>query len=143
MKRHLARAVDKVHRLRAFVRRRALWQDQRGATAVEMALTLPVLIITLTGIIQMGGVFFLQNNMMSVAHDTARRVLVGELTATEAKTHAENGLINWGVTFNVQVTEPANDVVVNITAPLSEAMIVDYLGLFNSGNLKAEVTARK
>ena len=125
------------------MRRRSLLRNQRGATAVEFALTLPILMVVLTGIIQMGGVFFLKNNMMSVADDTARRVIVGELTATQAKTHAENVLINWGVTFNVQVTEPGNDVVVNITAPLSEAVIVDYLDLFASGTLEAEVTARK
>ena len=117
--------------------------DQRGGVMVEMALIVPFLMILVTGIVQMGFVFFLQNNMMSVANDAARRVVVGELSTMAAATHAESALVGWGSSFDVQVTEPGDDVVVNITVPLADAVFIDYLGLFDTGDLEAEVTARK
>lgn len=120
-----------------------LRRNETGATAIELALVMPILVTLLTGIVQMGGIFFLHNNMISAAQDTGRRVVVGELTAADAQTYAESNLINWGMTYTVQVTEPGDDVVVDISVPLSQAVLVDFLGLFETGVLRAQVTARK
>ena len=39
--------------------------------------------------------------------------------------------------------DPVSDVSVSITVPLSEATLVDILGLFSTGDLEATVTMRK
>ncbi len=46
--------------------------NQRGVAAVELAFVLPVLVIMLTGIAQMGLMFFVQNNMANVSQETVR-----------------------------------------------------------------------
>ncbi len=122
---------------------RFLRHEKSGATAVEFAFLLPVLILVLVGIMQAGMLFFVQNNMARVAHDTARRVAVGELTTATGKTYAENQLVNWGVTFNVTVTEPGSDVSVVITVPMAEAAILDIGDIFDVGNLNAAAIVRQ
>ena len=117
--------------------------DQRGVAALEFAFILPFFLLMVTGIIQFGAVYFLQNNMASVAQDTARRVAVGELTTTTGKSYAEGKLINWGVSYTVNVTEPGSDVVVDISAPMSEAALIDLHSLFDGKTLTAQSTARK
>ena len=124
-------------RLAAFERLVRFRRDRRGATAIELAFTLPILLMALTGIIQFGAIFFLQSHMGDVARDAARRVSMGQMNAAEAKTHAEGELINWDATFAVDVQELSDDVRVSITVPLAEASLVDILGLFKSGTLSA------
>jgi len=120
-----------------------LWRDRGGATALEFAFVAPILIMVLAGIVQVGGLFFLQNQMASVAQDASRRVAVGQFSAGEAQTYAESKLINWGVTFTVTVTEPGQDAQVNISVPLAQAAVFDLLGVFQSGDLRAEAVTRK
>ncbi len=120
-----------------------LWHRQEGVAALEFAFLLPVFLLMLTGVIQFGAIFFVQNNMASVAQDTSRRVAVGELTATEGKTYAEGALVNWGVVFTVAVTEPGTDVLVDISAPLADAALIDLHGFFEGGTLRAQSTARQ
>ena len=110
---------------------------------MEFAFLLPVFLLMLTGVVQFGAIFFLQNNMAGVAQDTSRRVAVGEMTTAQGKTYAENTLINWGVTFTVAVTEPGSDVLVDISVPLPEAALVDLHGFFNGKTLRAQSTARR
>jgi Flp pilus assembly pilin Flp len=118
-------------------------RDERGSTAIEFAFVLPVFLFMVAGIVQFGAIFFLQNNMSSVAQDTSRRVAVGELTPPEAETYAQGKLVNWGVSYNVDVTEPGGDVVVDISAPLSEAALIDLHGFFDGATLRAQSTARR
>lgn len=128
---------------------RRLGRDERGVSAVELAFILPVLVLMLSGIIQFGALMFLQNHITNVARDTARRVAVGELTKAEAEQSALDALIDWGITYTVVVSEPDpsdpadKDVVVDITAPMAEATLVDVLGIFQSGTLGTQVTMRQ
>lgn len=131
-------------------RPRGFWRNERGVAAVEMAFVMPIMVLLLSGIIQFGALMFLQNHMTNVARDTARQVSVGEMTTAEATTAAQNALLDWGITYAISVTlvpdvtDPTDiDVVVNISAPMSEAAIVDVLGLFQGGNLAANVTMRQ
>ena len=128
-------------------KRRAVWHFLRketdGVAAIEFAILVPVLVLLLVGVIQAGALFFLQNNMASVAHDTARRVSVGELTVAAAPAYAQGKLVNWGVTFNVMVTEPGNDVSAQITVPMADAAILDIGNFFSIGNLAATAVLRK
>jgi hypothetical protein len=83
--------------------------DDVGAAAVELAFVLPVAMLLLMGAIQFGALLFLQNTMVNVANDVARRVSVGELTTTAGETLAEDRLSGWHATFSVSVTEPTAD----------------------------------
>ena len=116
--------------------------DQRGASAVEFAFVLPVLIILLTGVIQMGLTFFVQHNMVSVSQETARLVALGELTEAQGQTYALDHVIDWGMSYNVDVNQVGDDIVVDITVPMSDVSLIDYLGLFKTGNLSAQSSMR-
>ncbi len=126
---------------------RALGRDQRGAAAVEFAFIMPILLLMFSGILQFGSVMFLENHMTNVAREASRRVAVGELSQADAATMVQDVLINWGVTYQVSIaTEDADDgnedVTVAISLPLSEAALIDVLGLFDTGNLSTSVTMR-
>ena len=47
--------------------------NQRGNTAVELSLLLPVWLVVLTGIIDIGGALFVSHRLNDIARDTARR----------------------------------------------------------------------
>ena len=81
-----------------------LLSNQGGVAAVEFAFVLPVLMILLTGIIQMGLAFFVQNNMTNVSQETARLVALGELTISQGETYANDHLLNWGMAYTVGVS---------------------------------------
>jgi len=129
---------------RGFVR--SCWHSERGVAAVEFAIAIPFVFLVLAGIIQFGFVLFLQSHVADVARETARRVAVGEFEQTDAEQFAQDRLLNWGVTYTVAVTIPdpgETDVVVQISLPMSQAALIDLLGLFQSGTLAATVTARE
>jgi hypothetical protein len=118
--------------------------NDAGAAAIELAFVLPVAMLLLMGIIQFGALLFLQNTMVNVANDVARRVSVGELTTTAGETLAEERLSGWHATFSVSVTEPtADDIQVDISVPLADAALVDFGDLLDTGNLTAQATVRK
>ncbi len=123
--------------------------DESGVAAVEFAIILPVLIVMLTGIIQLGGILFIQNHMGDVARETARNLAVGELTGAQAQQFATDKLITWGGSFTITVTEPDpndpadNDFVVDIQIPMASVSLMDLTGAFQSGNLRAVSTMRQ
>jgi Flp pilus assembly protein TadG len=118
-------------------------QHNGGATAVEFAFVLPIIVVLITGIVQLGGLFFLQNNMVSVAQDSARRLATGEMTATQVQSFAQSQLINWGVVYTVTTGEVGDDASVTISVPLEQASLMDVLGLFQDGNLRAAAIFRR
>ncbi len=121
---------------------RSCWRSERGVAAIEFAIVIPFVLLVLAGIIQFGFVLFLQSHVADVARETARRVAVGEFEQTEAEQFAQDSLLNWGVTYTVEVTVPDPDVVVQISLPTSQAALIDLLGVFQSGTLTAAVTTR-
>ncbi len=128
---------------------RSCWRSERGVAAIEFALVMPFILLALSGIIQFGFVLFLQSHVAHVARETARRVAVGEFEQAEAVQFAQDSLLKWGVTYTVGVTLPdpndPNDtnIDVQISLPMSQAALIDILGLFQSGALTATVTARE
>lgn len=120
-------------------------QSQSGIVIIEVALVLPILIAITFGLLSLGSIFIVHNNMLNAARETARSLAVGEITLSEAQTTAANHLIDWeNLTFTVIPTEPnPSDVSVQITTPMSEAAMIDVLGIFDSGVLQAQVTMRK
>ncbi len=144
-------------KLRAFIM--SLLEDKSGANVVEFAIVAPVVLLIVLGIIQFGMILFTYNNMVQAAREAARTLAVQETTAAEAQQIALNQLGFSGLPFTITACEPdavpphgpacvapldpASDVSVTITVPLSEATLVDILGLFVSGDLEATVTMRK
>jgi len=126
---------------------RTLGRDERGAAAVEFAFIMPILLLIFSGILQFGSVMFLENHMPNVAREASRRVAVGDLAQADAGTQVQESLLNWGVTYEVSVeTADAGggneDITVGISLPLSDAALMDVLGLFETGSLSTSVTMR-
>ena len=78
-------------------------RGQRGASAVELALVLPFLVLLTFGLIQYGWYFYVAQTSSSGAREAARRIIVGDCRATnEALNYARNqsgltGLtLTWG-----------------------------------------------
>ncbi len=137
-------------KLRTFIT--SLLKDKSGSNVVEFAIVAPLLLLIILGIMQFGMILFTYNNMVQAAREAARTLAVQETTATDAQQIALNQLGFSGLPFTVTICEPdtvpcagnpASDVSVTITVPLSEATIVDILGLFSAGDLEATVTMRK
>jgi Flp pilus assembly protein TadG len=76
---------------RKFRRIRVLAQSARGAAAVEMALTLPVLAMLFCGMVSYGGWFFAAHNIQQAANDGARASLAG-ISPTERATIARSAV---------------------------------------------------
>ncbi len=124
---------------------RALWRGRDGAAAVEFAFIMPILLL-LSGIVQFGGIMFLENHMTSVARDATRKIAIGDLTEADAPSAVQQSLLNWGVTYDVDLVDAGGgdqDITVTISLPMSEAALMDVLGVFQSGNLTAAVTMRQ
>ena len=113
-----------------------------GVSAVEFAIVVPFLVLLFTGIIQLGGIFFVHHNMTAVAQESARLVAVGELTTDEVTSFATGRLVGWNITYTISAQALAGDVTVSISAPYSEASLVDFLGIFQTGNLSSQATMR-
>jgi Flp pilus assembly protein TadG len=128
---------------------RTLGRDERGTAAIEFALIIPFLLLMFSGILQFGSVMFLESHMNNVAREASRQVAVGALDEDDAEEMVQNALVNWGVTYQITVTtvededdDDNEDITVAISLPMSEAAIIDVLGLFDTGNLSTSVTMR-
>jgi Flp pilus assembly pilin Flp len=124
-------------------RRLAAWRrDERGASAVEFALVLPLLLALLLGIIQYGSLFLIQSRMNDTARDTARRLAVGDLPSeSDAERFAREQLADWPATFVVKATlpkAPDRDVIVTITVPATDAAMLNIVSFGLEGDMKSE-----
>ncbi|WP_257214857.1 TadE/TadG family type IV pilus assembly protein [Sphingomonas sp. R-74633] len=54
-----------------------LWRDRRGAAAIEMAFSLPILLMLICGIVTYGGWFLCANSVQQAANEAARASLGG------------------------------------------------------------------
>ena len=141
--------VSRLPRLGAWLAsQRGRWNS--GVAAVEMAVAAPILITMLMGIIQLGAIFFLHNNMGNAAREASRALAIGSIsTQSEVQSLVQGRLVNWGVAFTVATTLPDptdpddTDYTVTVSAPMSEAAIIDFLGLFENRTLQSSVTMRE
>ena len=123
--------------LRSFTRKFAKGQD--GSVSVEMGVAAIMFTTLITGLISFGSLFFVQGSMGDAARDAVRRMATGELDTTQAQTYAQAELVNWGMTYTVVATNDGTEATINITVPMGEAALIDFLGIF-SGTLSASVT---
>ena len=63
-------------------------RTERGASAVEFAIVLPVLFLIIAGIVDFGRMYFYQIQLANAAREGARAAAVGTLTQDEIKTRA-------------------------------------------------------
>jgi Flp pilus assembly protein TadG len=123
-------------------------RERSGSITVEMGFAAIAFTMLLTGVISFGSILFIQANMMNAARDTARSIAVGSLaaTTTAAKPYAEARMVNWGITYTVTpstaVIAGVTDVTVEISAPMSQAALIDYMNLFGSKTVRARVSMR-
>ncbi len=127
-----------------FLRRRG----EGGAAAVEMALSLFVLMPLVLGMLQYGWYFFAAQSASSAARETARRLVVGDCTASgQAQTYARNqsSMNDLTLTFGTQAnpttnTLPANGEVLRVQVR-ADGKIIGYLPLPNDGQITQTVDA--
>ncbi len=139
-----------LHRRHAKARRRPA---RRGVAAVELALCLPVVLMTAMGMIESSNVVFVQTRMQSVAYEGARvatRPTTSAATAATAATViadcntmlAQLGVYGATVTLNpasLASLVPQQTVTVTITAPLNQNSASAYV-LANTIVLTARAT---
>ena len=121
-------------------------RSERGVAAVEFALMLPVLLLLLGGIMEFGSIYYVKNNMATVARDVARRLALGELTQVQAEQEVEDQLVAWDLTLTITVTMPTavtTDYIVLIETPLASAGVIDLASLGVSGTLAAHAITRQ
>ena len=124
--------------------------DDRGATAVEFALILPLLLLFLFGVVQFGFLFSVYNTMVHAAREGARGMAVEQMneadgqTLTRARLSAYSGLPFTVVTDAPDPTVPTDlDVTVAVSVPMADAMFVDVLGLAQGRNISTQVVMRR
>ena len=81
-------------------------RSQQGMVLVQMALVMPILVLMFSAIVQFGGIFFLQNQMVNAARDASRRLAVGDVTPAQAESLVQAKLASWPYTFTVIATQP-------------------------------------
>ncbi|MBC7908501.1 MAG: pilus assembly protein [Rhodospirillaceae bacterium] len=119
---------------------RRLFQDRRGATAVEFALVLPVFLVLLLGTMELGRVMWAHSTLQFAAEEASRYAIAhssasnAEITA-KAQAHLV-GLNSGEVTVNV--TNNAATVTVQLTHNFQFATA----GLLPYGNMALSATSR-
>ena len=136
-------------------RRPAAGRGEGGNAAVEFALILPILMLVLTGVVQIGMMLFIHSNMLHITQEAARQVAVGAMTTTQAQTWAQGQLVDLGFDYTVNVQEAVivdegdsgastqTDVTATISVPLSDVALFDPLHLLPDRNLVASSVVRQ
>jgi TadE-like protein len=114
---------------------------------VEFSLLAPLFFLILYGIIEFGSIFWVQNNMVNAARETARTVAVQNVTVTAT---LKSTVCPWlqGRTYNVKYEDKCGaspavpDILATVTTDAVGASVFNYMGLFG-GNLSSQVTMRR
>lgn len=129
-----------------------LARREDGASAVEFAFVLPILLVLLTGMVNVGMLFLTQNNMMRVAQSAARNLSLAQMNETEAEAYIEGKLANLGGSLAVNATlpntaavPPETDVTVTLSIPMVDVIPIDIVGMrnvqaFQTGSLQTQIT---
>jgi Flp pilus assembly protein TadG len=120
--------------------------ERRGAALLELALTLPIFLLLLLGIIEFATVFFVRHAMLNAASEATRSYAINESTAGEAEQLALDLLSGVNATFSA-TSSPQSDTAlerwVEVSVPASEASLGDPLNVLGGGNITVRVTMRR
>jgi Flp pilus assembly protein TadG len=114
--------------------------DERGSATVEFVLWLPFFFTLLAGIADLSFVFTTNANMWDVARDTARRLALHQVDATEAEAFARAAVVLGDPAQYTVVIVDGEDVVVEITTSIDAASVFGVYGALMPGDLRARVT---
>ena len=90
----------------ATLSRKSLWRDRNGVTAFEFALALPVLVMTIFGIIDFGRALAARNEMEHALGRAMRLVhLDATVTPSQIEAALESNLSDLDTDMTVQITE--------------------------------------
>lgn len=126
--------------------------NERGASAVEFALLLPLLMMILFGIIEFGLAFYQQAILTNASREGARLGIVQSvpaITTEQINERIDTYLSNAGITpskVTPRIITPGvvtgDNVTVNLTLPYDYVVLSGLVGLGPSINLKAVTVMR-
>ncbi|MEZ0576681.1 TadE/TadG family type IV pilus assembly protein [Halodesulfovibrio aestuarii] len=127
---------------------RALFRHEQGASALEMALILPLLLVLLFGIIDMGRYYWAEHSVAHAANEAARMAILEGVTSDEINEVIAFHLRDWDNTPPaLQIVEnpggsgsPAS-VTVTVSIPFSFLVIPTFVtGIFEPITIRHSVT---
>ena len=116
--------------------------DQRGASAVEFAIVLPLLVLFVFGIIEFGIIFYDKAMITNASREGARkgivfrdpRVTVGEIQSV-VNNYCSGKLITFGTNTGPTITVPSGEcvnhndqLIVNVTYQYDFLLIPNFIG---------------
>jgi Flp pilus assembly protein TadG len=105
---------------------RRMGRQRRGATLVEFAICLPVLLVMVLGSVELCRLNMLRHGATQAAYEAARRGMVPGATAAQVRTTASdllNALMVSGYTVDISpstISQTTPQVTVTITVPLAQ-----------------------
>jgi Flp pilus assembly protein TadG len=109
--------------------------DNSGASAVEFALVIPILIMMLCGILAYGGYFWMAHSVQEMANDSARAAIAGLDNGEReslARSSLSTGLAGSGLDpslTKIQVDQNPNDLRVEVTYDASNTVFFALRGI--------------
>ncbi len=114
--------------------------DQRGASAVEFALTAPFLMLFVCGAIQFGWIIVTQNTMYDTARNLVRPLSVGTISDAAAKSKAKDEVGYAGdLEVDVQRDTTAGTVSIELTLPMDTLMLVPMFDALLAGKTMSAI----
>lgn len=132
-----------------------LARNEAGTSAVEFAFVLPILMLLLTGMINIGMIMLAQNNMMRTAQNAARNLSLAQMNVTQTEVYIQEKLASFGQALTIDVTlpntaatPPETDVTVTLSVPMADVMPIDIIGMknmqaFETKSLSVQITMRQ
>ena len=120
--------------------------ERKGTVLLEFALTIPIFLLMLLGIMEFASVFFVRHAMLNAASEACRSYAINESTASEAEELAINRLAGVNATFTATASPQADaalDRWVEVSVPVSEASLGDPLNVLSSSDMTVRVTMRR
>ena len=120
--------------------------ERTGAALLEFALTLPIFLLLLLGIMEFASLFFVRHAMLNAAREASRSYAINESTAAEAEQLALDQLAGVGANFTATTSAQSDTGVerwVEVSVPMVEAALGDPLNVLSGDNLAVRVTMRR
>ena len=125
-------------------------KSRSGATAVEFAIVLPIIILLLASSLEIGHAFNILSALQNAAREGARHSVVSTATTNSVTEICQQSLTTCGITNPVVSVspDPANAesgtmIRVTVTASYAENSLMSLSKYFNDRHLSASVAMRK
>jgi len=119
---------------------RHLRKSQRGAVAVEFALFLPVFLLLIFAVVELGSAWYAKQIMVNASRDGARMASLlnpGDITNTDVETHVQGLLTTSGFPGSATVTSTGADGTAGdlVTVQVDSTYSLPVLGALAPGSL--------